>query len=145
MKLPFSLFLSNIKPRQIYYFVSDKLVGTIDPHYFICLAVDNELILLSCCTSQFEKRKKFIENRELPFSTLVWLKPTPDNGFKKDTYVDCNGYFDYSASEIERLYDEDKISYIGELSESDFYQILIGLRESPLIEEAVKKKLPVVD
>lgn len=32
-----------------------------EPHFHIVLSVENEILILAVCTSQFEKRKKFIE------------------------------------------------------------------------------------
>lgn len=142
MKIPITLFLSNISQRKVYYFKSNRL-NTDIPHYFVCLTVGIDgIVLLVCCTSQFEKRRKFIETRNLPYSTLVWIKPDKENGLKMDSYVDCNGYFDYSLEELGQLYEADELEYKGELSEAVFDQILTGLRESPLIEESVKDKLP---
>lgn len=83
MKLPTELFLSNISSKMVYYFKSDKLNSTI-PHYFVCLVVDNnEMVLLSCCTSQFEKRKKFIESRKLPHSIFGMDKTDKRRCFSK--------------------------------------------------------------
>lgn len=142
MKIPTPLFLSNISQKKVYYFKSDKL-NTHIPHYFVCLTVGSDgIVLLTCCTSQFEKRKKFIETRGLPLSTLVWIKPNEENGFKINSYVDCNSYFDYTLEELGQLYETNELEYKGEISDADFNQILIGLKESPLIEESVKDKLP---
>lgn len=55
-----------------------------------------------------------------------------------DSYVDCNSYFDYSLEEFKRLYESNELEYKGKLSESHFEQILIGIKDSPLIEEAIK-------
>lgn len=97
------------------------------------------MLILVCCTSQFEKRKKFIELRGFPFETLVWLKPNSENGLKIDSYVDCNSYFDYTIDEFARLYDSDILTFEGEISEADMEQIKIGIEESPLVEESIKE------
>lgn len=139
MKLPVKLFIENVIPGKVYYFSSQKLSTSI-PHYFICISrTENDLIILVCCTSQFEKRKKFIESRNLPYSTLVWVKPDIHNGLMVDSYVDCNTYFDYRIDDFVKLYENDLLEFKGEVSESHLEQIRIGLTDSPLIEEFIKK------
>lgn len=138
MKLPVSLFVEGISPGKVYYFSSEKLTTSV-PHFFICVSrTENNLLILVCCTSQFEKRKKFIESRNLPYSTLVWIKPNEDNGLNIDSYVDCNSYYDYMVNDFAKLYENDLLEYKGEISESHLEQIRIGLQDSPIIEEFVK-------
>lgn len=144
MKIPIPkhLFTQNILPKKVYFFSSTQL-NTLIPHYFICISrAEDDMLILVCCTSQFEKRKRFIELRNLPFSTLVWIPPNEENGLEIDSYVDCNSYFDYTAEELWRLYDADNLDFKGEISNSHFQQIVLGLKESPLIEESIKELLP---
>ncbi|MEN0005216.1 MAG: hypothetical protein AAF798_13775 [Bacteroidota bacterium] len=144
MKLPSDIFIAGLAPGKVYYFESEQLSTNI-PHYFICLTINaDELVILACCTSQFEKRKRFIESRNLPHSTLVWISPNDENGFSRDTFVDCNSYFDYSKEELKRLYESDILSFTGEVSEDVLVQIYIGMKDSPLIEEAIKDRLPEI-
>ncbi len=113
MKLPTNLFLNNVSPRKVYLFSSDKL-NTSVPHYFVCMVrTPEEMLILTCCTSQFKKRERFIKFRNLPASTLVYIPPDEENGLTKDTYVDCNSYFDYSIDEIKMLYEEEKLEFKG--------------------------------
>lgn len=139
MKLPVELFVANISEKQVYYFSSEKL-NTNVPHYFICIKrTDDEMLVLVCCTSQFKKRQKFIELRKLPYSTLVWINPEDKNGLQIDSYVDCNSYFDYTTEEFKRIYESGNLEYKGEVSDAHFEQIIIGLKDSPLVEESIKK------
>jgi hypothetical protein len=143
MKLDAQLFSESIQPKKVYYFESSKL-GTNIPHYFICLSrSSDEMLVLVCCTTQFEKRSRYIESRGLPLSTLVWIKPDSENGLRQDSYVDCNGYFDYSIEELKQLYEDDMLDYKGEISDSHFEQILIGIKASPVVEEFIKDLLPI--
>jgi len=51
-------FGSSLGKGKIYYFKSSKLVSTTQPHYFIVIAnPSDDLIIFTCCTSQFDKRK----------------------------------------------------------------------------------------
>lgn len=119
------------------YFSSDKLKTDV-PHYFICIAKDDgEILILACATSQFEKRKRFIELRGFPESTLVWIDP--ENGFTKDSYIDCKNYYDYTLTRFKSLYQSDKLEYKGKISEAHLEQIHLGIKDSPQIEESIKE------
>jgi len=140
MKLPSDLFKTSISPRKVFYFRSEQLNTSI-PHYFICVAKsENDMLILVCCTSQFEKRRQFIESRGFPHSTLVWVPPTSENGLSVDSYVDCNSYFDYTVDEFIGLYESGILELKGEISEDHMAQILIGISDSPLIEDNIKEK-----
>jgi len=146
LKFPVNLFLQGIQEKKVYYF-SNKNINTYTPHYYICLKrTDDDLLILSCCTSQFETVKRFIELSDLPFETLVWIKPKDgENPFIKDRYVNCNQYFSYSIDQFKQMYEQDNISFSGEISDVHFEQIIIGIKISPLIDEDIKDLLPQLD
>lgn len=139
MRLPLDLFVASIESRKIYLFSSEKIN---DPtsHYFVCIKRTNQdLIILSCCTSQYEKRKQFLDLQQLPYDTLVWISPKDDeNPFSKDTFVDCNSLTTHTVKEFSEMYEAHKIDLKGELDENHFHQIINGLNVSPLIDEETK-------
>lgn len=146
MKLPTEMFLSAIDERKVYYFSTTKISST-EPHHFICIKrTDNDVLIMSCCTSQFDTVKKFVETRSLPTETLVWISPTDAvNPFSKDTYVNCNSSFTYTVDEFRTMYSSDSVSYSGEISEDHYLQILIGIHKSPLIDKETKELIPNPD
>ena len=75
-------------------------------------------------------------------TSLVYLKPTVNNGFKEDTWVDCNKYFEFTVEEFENITTSGKMEFKGEVSDTDYEQILIGLHSSREIETEVKEKFP---
>lgn len=143
MKVPIGLFLASIQEKKVFYFVSDQ-INSSEPHIYICLKRSaNDVLIMACCTSQFETVRKFIEARKLPKETLVWISPRdPENPFSRDTYVNCNNCFTFTVAEFRQMYESDSISLSGEISEIHFEQILIGVHSSPLIEEETKDLLP---
>ncbi|MEY4541181.1 MAG: hypothetical protein RLZZ306_2938 [Bacteroidota bacterium] len=142
IKLPVDYFLTTIEERKVYYFTNQQL-NTEVPHYHICIKrKSNDFLILSSCTSKFETVKRFIEMRKLPFETLVHLKPSDENGFTKDTYVNCNDYHIKSIDDFKKMYESDSIEFKGKISITHYEQILIGLHESPLIEEEMKEDIP---
>ncbi len=143
MKLPADLFLSAIEERKIYYFSTTK-INSEEPHHFVCIKrTDNDVLIMSCCTSQFETVKKFVETRSLPLETLVWITPSDTNNpFTKDTYVNCNNSHTFTVEEFRAMYSSDSVTYSGEVSEDHYLQILIGLHKSPLIDKETKELIP---
>ena len=105
------------------------------------MIVDTSTVVLVCCTSDKEdKRRKRIEKLNL-HSTLVWIKPDTENGLTKDTYVDCNTYFEYTIEEFTTLYENNLLEYKGIISETHYGQIILGLLDSPTIAIETKELL----
>ena len=144
MKVPTDLFLQGIEEKKVYYFSSTRL-NTPEPHYYICIKrTDNDILILSCCTSQFDTLRQYVETKSLPFSTLVWVSSKDDsNPFSKETYVNCNEYHPYTLDEFKQMYDSDAIDFSGEISDCHYEQIIVGIHDSPLIEPEIKELLPV--
>ena len=139
MKLPIDFFLKGINEKKVYYFSSSKLNTTV-PHYFICiLKGEKDTLLMVCCTSdKNDKRKRRIEMLGL-HSTLVWIKPDDNNGFTKDTFVDCNSVFEYSVRDFKTMYEQELLEYKGEVADSHYEQVINGLLESPNITDDIKE------
>jgi len=145
MKLPTDLFLTSIDDKKVYYFSTNKY-SIENPHYFICIKRSpDDILIMSCCTSQFDTVKKFIETRSLPPESLVWISPdstSSDNPFNKDTYVNCNNCFTYTIDEFRTMYDNDSITLSGKISDNHYEQILIGIQKSPLVDNETKAIIP---
>lgn len=140
MKLPIELFIQSINEKKVYYFSSSK-INTQIPHYFICILINNKILTLVCCTSdRDDKRKKRIEKLGL-HSTLVWIKPDTNNGLVKDSFVDCNSFFEYSIEDFKLMYENNLLEYKGEITDTHYLQIVQGLIDSPTIPMDVKELL----
>ncbi len=138
--MPIDWFLSNLKPLKIYYFSSNQL-NTATPHYFVLIWRGETALLLVCCTSdRNNKRREFAEDNEA-YSTIVWISPDEQNGLAKDTFVDCNSVFEHSIEDFTKLYEEGKLIYKGELSVVHYAQIIQGLLDSSNIANDTKDLL----
>jgi hypothetical protein len=74
---------------DVFYLKTDKINSPL-PHYFICVAKSaDEILFLSCVTSQGEKQRAFILKEGLPSNGLVVIEPSPDNDFTKTSFVAC--------------------------------------------------------
>lgn len=96
---------------------------------------------MSCCTSQFDTVRKFVESRKLPTETLVWI--SPNDPFRKDTYINCNSTIPYTVEEFKVMYESDTIKFSGEISENHYEQILIGLHKRTMIDRELKQVIPL--
>lgn len=143
VKVPTDIFIESIDNKKIYYFSSNQL-NTKIPHHFICVKRNNnDVLFMSCCTSQFETIRKFVETRSLPLATLVYISPKDtSNPFDKDTYVNCNDIQTYTIDEFRSMYESNAINYSGEISDNYYEQIITGIHSSPLIEEEIKENIP---
>lgn len=146
MKLPKAAFAGLIRERCAFYFQSDNLHSD-EPHYFIVLKrTAEEIVLMSCCTSQRKKREQFLIKNNIDFSTLVWIPQAPENPLTRETFVDCNSVHLFHVSELVQKYEEGVIDMethtYWKISETSYEQIIIGIHNSPLIEEEIKALLP---
>lgn len=144
VKVPTSNFSDSIKEKKIYYFSSTYLNTNI-PHYFICIKRnDNDILFLTCCTSKFDTVRKFIETRNLPNESLVFISPKNENNpFDVDTYINCNYVYTYTVEDFENMYELNSINYTGELTDGQYQQILTGIHSSPLVEVETKEEIPI--
>ncbi len=145
MKVPLESFVSGIAEKKIYYFSTTE-INSPSPHHFICIKrTDDDILVMSCCTSQFSTVKNFVESRKLPNETLVWIAPDKNdhnNPFTKDTYVNCNDSFTFTVDEFRERYSNDSVNLSGELSDLHYEQVLIGLHKSPMIDQETKDLIP---
>lgn len=136
------LHSQTIKEREVYYFCSDKISSEL-PHYFICIKNEDDIVIFTCGTTQWEKRQDYLTRRNKSLSTLVYINP---NGagvdFKKETYVDCNSYQVYTIEEFTNVCKSDEFEYKGTLDENYYVQIIQGLHDSDEIDEEFKESLP---
>jgi hypothetical protein len=143
MKVPIDLFKKGIAEKKVYYFSSSKL-NVQAPHYYICIKrTDDDILIATVCTSQFETVKNMVERQKLPMETLVRIKPEPGvNPFDKDTYIYCNNTFTFTIEEFEGMYEDNRITLSGEISDLHYNDILVGLHASPLIARDIKASIP---
>mgnify|MGYP005866697429 CR=1 FL=1 len=72
---------------------------------------------------------------------LIWIKPDNTNGLTKDTFVDCNSFFEYSIDDFKTMYENNLLEYRGDISDTHYEQIINGLLESPTIPTEIKELL----
>ncbi len=132
--------------QNIYYFINPKIKSN-EPHYHICIAIQDDIIYFVCCTTKFKTIKRFIIINGHPYSTLVTLRSHSSNinELTEETHVNCNECFYFSKDELYKIKQKIDLRCRGKISNIDFQQISIGVNDSPLIEEYIKDLFPIIE
>jgi hypothetical protein len=137
--LPKEVFKRGLAVGNIYLLNKHKLKNTSLPHLFIVVGMnDDAVILFSCCTTQFEKRRKYIELTGLPLSTLVYIKKDAINKLDEPTYVDCNKIHPYTLEELHKYSNDGDLRLIGNLNDGKLEELKTGINDSPNVEGEYK-------
>jgi len=132
----------SIKQGSVYYFRHEDFPD--DLHYFVVLnknPLDDDYLLLSVASSQIERKKEFIKQRNLPEATLVIVERSDYKHFSKDTVFNCNTVHTVSLDAlIERVSEENRF-FLDLLPSEIVENIIKGVINSPLIEGVIKKQL----
>ena len=140
MKLPLPLFLKSIQEKKIYFF-RDTSFG-VSKHMHICLKVNGNVLYFMCCTTKYKTIERFLQKQNIDYSTIVHIAKDPTNCFDEtDTYINCNSVYECTSSDFAKAYIKDQISFVGEVSENHYYQILKGIHNSPMVAEFIKESL----
>jgi len=133
-----TLLISLQLEKDIFFFTQDSTIG-IPNHLHILINKKDEMLFV-CCTSQEDTMNRLIKYRKLPESSIVWIKKDKENGLKKDdSFVNCNNIFSCAKDQFADLIKQNKIrKTLGNISESHFEQIKIGLNDSPLVSDEIK-------
>lgn len=142
MKLPFPLFKQSIQEKKIYIFKRNSPFG-VDDHMHICLKKpDGDILYFVCCTTKYKTIEKFLQKQNIDYSTIVHIKKDSKNCFDNDdTYINCNSVHAGNLKTFFKAYNNDIVGFIGEISDNHFYQILIGINNSPIVPNEIKKSI----
>ena len=145
MELNRALLEQVVERRKIFKFRKSQLTSE-KPHYHIVIHNDKEKksYIFACSTTKYEKRKRYIELEGLPETTLVWIKPSDNNGLTENSYIDCNSVFVISDDEFYQKYSEGELTLEGELEEGYFFQICAGIADSPRISNEIRELAKII-
>lgn len=131
-------FEAQLQPGKVLFFRNSSFPEK--PHPHVCLiGKGGEIILLSSATSQQATVEKFIRYRGLPLNTIVCIRPNSSNGLVKDTYINCNNDpHELDRGELWAMYSRSELQLFGNLSASDFEQVVLGLLDSPLVSIGIQ-------
>ena len=139
MEIPPDVFLAgSLEVGVVYYYFSDQLKSTSEPHYCVILCIKEEWVILVCATSKIEKRKEFIRTRKLPLETLVFASPKDESFLNSETAFNCNDPFIESIQSLSNKHSTASIKIKGKASNKLVESLTRGLLISPMVEEKVK-------
>lgn len=138
MDLPSNLINSVIKDRAVFYLRTNK-INSNEPHYFIVISnIDNKIITLSCCTTQYDTILKYIRRNKYPDSTIADIDYNNYNFLKAPTFINCNSKVEFEYDDFVKKHLKDEK---GEINVEDYKKIVAGMLISPDIEEEFKEML----
>jgi hypothetical protein len=133
--LPNDLINSVIKDGSVFKFSTNK-INTTEPHYFIVISnIDNKIIALSCCTSQYDTIQKYLKKNNYSQKILVDIDYNNYNFLKKPTFINCNTKIEFNYIDFVKKHLKDKK---GEINQDDYTKIVEDILISPDIEEEFK-------
>lgn len=133
MELPSTLINSAIKDGTVFKFSTTSLP---EPHYYIVISnIDNKIIALCCCTSQYDTIQKYLIKNNYSEKILVDIDYNNYNFLKKPTFINCNIKTVIEYNEFIKNHLKDKK---GEINQEDYKKIIEGILISPDIEEEFK-------
>lgn len=135
-------FIESLTPKKIYY-ISDPRIANGVRHYRVCVKTDAGILtILSCCTTQYDNNINHIKKTREHYDTLVSIDhETSENNLNELTYVNCNGYEDYTENELRVLFRRRAIEDGGMISDFEYKKILEGFLLSRRIEGEFKQEV----
>lgn len=128
--IPADKFIDGtLKIGTVYKFEAPELIETDVPHYFIVVAIDDEEIHMVKGTSKKDTKENYFNRMGLDLAGLVCIKPDGRNGFKTETFFDCNDNFPLSKDKLIQK-TKDGLSCEGIISYNHYEQIRAGIRDS---------------
>lgn len=138
MDLPDDLINAVIKDRAVFYLKTNK-INSNEPHYFIVISnIDNKIIALSCCTTQYDTILKYIKRNKYPDCTIADIDYNNYGFLKAPTFINCNNKIEFEYDDFVKKHLKNEK---GEIDDTDFKKIVDGMLSSPDIEEEFKEIL----
>ena len=145
MRLPDNVVIQSISDFCVCFFKDTKFHKDAPPHFYINVPIDDDSSLLLCIiTSKIEKRKKHCAkaNRKA-LKSLVYVDNKTLEFLSKESIVDCNEADIVNKIELQKRIDPKyKLKVIERnIPDNLKIQIVRAIKDSPLINEYIKKRL----
>ena len=129
----------TLREGIVYYYRSDTLTGSAEPHFYVVLSCnDEELILLVCATSNIERRKRIREANDWPSETLVIVSPKEAPFLDQESAFDCNFVQNESIRSLARIHSRKPIVIKGQASVELLRRLKVGVLKSSQIVKKVQ-------
>ncbi len=112
--------------------------------YFVvlnsCPKTDFVLIMITS-TRQIEKKYEFIKKAGISEDTLVKITPREYSVFKQESIFNCNDVFEIKIEDLINKIEEDGNMNYPKMSKDLISKLIKGVKESPRVQEDIKKLL----
>jgi len=134
---PDFVIASTLKVGVVYKIKAPELINIKEPHYFVVVAINNDDNFLIISTTQLQNKIDYLTKRGYDLNTLAYIQPNKSNGLTKDSYFNCNEYFNLSKQELIEKVREDKLSIAGQFDENE-YNLLLNSIELSVVNDIPK-------
>ena len=124
MMSPKSVITSTLKVGVVYKIEAPELITTSVPHYFVVIAIDDDDNFLALSTTQLEKKIEHLNRRGYDLDTLAHISPNTHNGLSKNSYFNCNEYYEVNKNGLIAKVQQQKLSVVGNFSEEEYDKIV---------------------
>jgi len=135
---------ATIRPGSVYYFPSELLHGSVEPHHFIVINVDpinEDVILLVCSSSHVDTTLRI--NRSRP-DTVVVVTPDDYSALSCHSVFNCNDVFPYTIDEIVSRLADGTLKIEPEIAPEIVQKLRQAAITSPLVDKRYRKQLGLV-
>ncbi len=125
----------------------NTLINSDKSHCIILLnskPLESEFLVFANTTTQYEWRIDMATRMKLPTSTIVMIRPNIYHHLPRYSAIDCNRVLIVTKAQLVNLYSEDRVVFYQKtpvLTEEHMNQVIIGVKDSPMIEQTVKRVL----
>ena len=143
MLIPEGLVRGQIEEGKVYRFYDTIPEGSdvVPNHFHVCFKLNEEIVYLLCCTTKNKTIDDYIRVNHLDPKTKVHIAPTPVNGLKEDTYLNCNNTLSCDFEDLVKAISDGSVTYSGEIETDEYQNIKIGILSSAVVPQAVKELL----
>ncbi len=133
-------FNKTIHQGTVYYF-QDRRLTSPESHYFVVInrnPTSDELIALLVTSSKVEKVKAYCERFR---GTYVELSPNDYKVLSTNSIIDCNSVFPFAKTDLLKKINTESVKLPLGMPKSIMDKILKAVKQSPKVEEVIKKLL----
>lgn len=141
LRIPLSIEQGRVFNFRIDFEGSNRKSGN---RYFVvmnCNPKTDKVLIMLTSTTQIDKKKEFIKKIGISEKTLVEVLPKEYPIFSVPSAFNCNDIHEVNIEDLIRKIENNGSMNYPRLSEQILKKLIIGVKESPLVAEEVKKLL----
>lgn len=132
---------ASIRPGSVYYFPSENLHGSTEPHYFVVINVDpfsEDVILLVCASSSVARTLEINRNRS---ETVVVVEPTNYPILSHKSVFNCNDVFVHTIDDLAERLGNGTLNIMEEMDANIVEKLRQAAIRSPLVTRKIRNQL----